>query len=473
MKYDVVLVGAGPTGIFAAYELMKKAPKLKVLLIDGGHDIYNRKCPILQKKITKCPKNKKGYAGCFPACSMTAGFGGSGAYSDGKFNITSEFGGWMTDYLSDEEVLELIRYVDSINLSHGAPKEVTNPHTKEVFDIERRAAAAGLKLLRSEVRHLGTEVNLKVLANIYEEMKGHIDFLFKQSVVDVIVEDETIKGVILENGDIIETTYLSLAVGRSGASWLHDTLEKHDIEFTNNKVDVGVRVETNNIIMDEINRYLYEGKFIYNTSVGTTVRTFCSNPSGHVVIENHQGVMVCNGHSYSDQKLGSQNTNFALLVSNEFDEPFKDPNQYAIELSNLANKLSNGSVIVQKYGDIIKGRRSTIKRISEGFVKPTLKEAVPGDLGLVLPYNIMKSLIEMMEALNKITPGIVSDHTLFYGIEAKFYSDRPKVNNHFETKIHNLYVGGDGAGITRGLAQAGANGVKIARSIIAKAKENK
>ena len=256
-----------------------------------------------------------------------------------------------------------------------------------------------------------------------------------------------------------------LGVGRGGSAWLSETLSKYGIEFKNNRVDLGVRVETNDIIMDEINKHLYEGKFLYNTSVGTVVRTFCSNPSGHVVIENYDGVMVCNGHAYNDQVLGSKNTNFALLVSQEFDEPFKDPNEFALEISHLANKLSNGSVIVQKYGDIKKGRRSTQKRIDEGFVKPTLKEAVPGDLGLVLPYNVMKSLIEMVEALNYVTPGIASDHTLFYGVEAKFYSDRPVVDNKFETKIKNLYVGGDGAGITRGLAQAGANGVKIARCI--------
>lgn len=468
MKYDVILVGAGPMGIYGAYELMKKAPNLKVLLIDKGRDIYKRKCPILEGKIVKCPLTINGKRGCKPACSMTAGFGGSGAYSDGKFNITSEFGGWMTDYLDDNEVIDLIKYVDNINLSHGAPTEITDPYNKEIFEIERKGIAVGLKLLKGQVRHLGTEVNLKVLENIYEEMKDKIDFIFEQAVKDIIVMDNTVKGVQLENGTIYEGNYVVLGVGRNGSEWLTSTLSKYDVKFINNRVDVGVRVETNNIVMEEINRKLYEGKFIYNTSVGTQVRTFCSNPSGHVVVENHNGVTLCNGHSYNDSKLGSDNTNFALLVSQEFDEPFKDPNEYAYEISKLANKLAGGGVIVQKYGDVKKGRRSTLKRIQEGFVKPTLKEAVPGDLGLVLPYNFMKSLIEMVEALDKVTPGIASDHTLFYGVEAKFYSDRPIVTNEFETSIKNLYVGGDGAGITRGLAQAGANGVKIARVIINK-----
>ena len=467
-KYDVILVGAGPAGIFCAYELMLKSPELSVLLIDKGHTIYDRKCPILLKKIDKCPRNKKGFAACSPSCSMTSGFGGCGAYSDGKFNITNEFGGWMGEYLPDEEVLDLINYVDQINLKHGAHPELTNPYTKEVYDIEKRGISVGLKLLRSQVRHLGTEVNLQILKNIYEELNKHIDFLFKQDVKDIIVEDNTVKGVKLADKEIY-ADYVMLGVGRGGSAWLSETLSKYGIEFKNNRVDLGVRVETNDIIMDEINKHLYEGKFLYNTSVGTVVRTFCSNPSGHVVIENYDGVMVCNGHAYNDQVLGSKNTNFALLVSQEFDEPFKDPNEFALEISHLANKLSNGSVIVQKYGDIKKGRRSTQKRIDEGFVKPTLKEAVPGDLGLVLPYNVMKSLIEMVEALNYVTPGIASDHTLFYGVEAKFYSDRPVVDNKFETKIKNLYVGGDGAGITRGLAQAGANGVKIARCIGEKA----
>lgn len=470
-KYDVIIVGAGPMGIFTAYELMRKAPQCQVLLIDKGHDITARKCPILAGLIQQCPQNKEGYSGCKPACSMTCGFGGSGAYSDGKFNITNEFGGWMNEYLSDQEILELIKYVDEINLKHGAPKETTNPNSVKVYEIEKKSIAAGLKLLRSEVRHLGTEVNLKVLESINLEMKNHIDYLFKTAVIDILVEDGQVRGVITDQKEMILADTVVLGVGRGGSDWLNKTLSRHGIQFFNNRVDIGVRVETNDIIMDEINEFLYEGKFMYNTSVGTKVRTFCSNPSGHVVIENWDGIMVCNGHAYHDQSLGSRNTNFALLVSHEFDEPFKDPNEYAREISHLANKLSGGSVIVQKFGDIIKGRRSTKKRIAEGFVKPTLSEAVPGDLALILPYKTMKSLIEMVEALDHVTPGIANDHTLFYGVEAKFYSDRVEVNSQFETKIQHLFVGGDGAGITRGLAQAGANGIKVARVIAERCKK--
>ena len=465
-KYDVIIVGAGPMGIFTAYELMTKAPQLKVLLVDKGHDLEGRKCPILGGIIQQCPQDKTGYSGCKPACSMTSGFGGSGAYSDGKFNITNEFGGWMSEYLHEDEVLSLIKYVDSINLNHGAPQETTDPNSLKVYEIEKKSIAAGLKLLRSEVRHLGTEVNLKVLASINKTLKEKIDFLFKTTIIDLIIENNKVVGVITDKDEKIYAEMVSLGIGRGGSDWLNKTLSRYGIRFFNNRVDIGVRVETNDIIMDEINKYLYEGKFIYNTSVGTKVRTFCSNPSGHVVVENWDGIMVCNGHAYHDLKLGSRNTNFALLVSHEFDEPFKDPNEYAREISKLANKLSGGGVIVQKYGDIIKGRRSTVKRIAEGFVKPTLKEAVPGDLGLILPYKTMKSLIEMIEALDHVTPGIANDHTLFYGVEAKFHSDRVEVNNEFETKITNLFVGGDGAGITRGLAQAGANGIKVARIII-------
>jgi uncharacterized FAD-dependent dehydrogenase len=478
-NYDVIVVGAGPAGIFTCYELTLKMPEANVLLIDKGHDIYKRNCPILQKKIEKCPPaaGKKDYAGCLPACSITNGFGGAGAYSDGKFNITSEFGGWMTDYLPDSQVVDLIKYVDEINLKHGATDSITDPLTDKVREIERRGYAAGLKLLRAQVRHLGTEQNLEILKNIFEYLREKVDMVFKTEVEDLITEKTSdghvARGILLKNGETITADKVVVAPGRDGSKWLTQMLKNRRLRMINNQVDVGVRVETSNIVMEEINEHLYEGKFIFNTSVGTTVRTFCSNPSGHVVVENHSGIMLANGHAYKDPKLGSNNTNFALLVSHTFAEPFDKPNEYAHEVSRLANALSNGGIIVQKYGDLLKGRRSTEKRIKEGFLEPTLKEAVPGDLGLVLPYNTLKSLIEMTEALNHVTPGLASEHTLFYGVEAKFYSARPKLNNRFETEISGLYVGGDGAGITRGLAQASACGVWIARDIVEKMKGKK
>ena len=426
----------------------------------------NRHCPIKEKKIKSCPIIKNNEPGCLPACSITAGFGGAGAYSDGKFNITSEFGGWLTNYLSTDEVEDIIQYVDNLYLKHGATKEITDPTTDKVKEIEHRGYAVGLKLLRAKVRHLGTEENLRIMTEMSTKLKEHIDMLFKTAVKEVLVEDNRAKGVILENGEVINAKKVVLAPGRDGSAWLTKVLKKHGLELYNNQVDIGVRVETSNIVMEEINNNLYEGKFIYNTSVGTKVRTFCSNPSGHVVIENHSGTMLANGHAYHDPKLGSKNTNFALFVSHTFSEPFNEPNEFAHEVSRLANKLSNGSVMVQRYGDIKRGRRTTEKRLKEGYTVPTLKEAVPGDLGLVLPYNTMKSIIEMIEALDKVTPGIANEHTLLYGVEAKFYSARPKVREGFECEIDDLYVAGDGAGLTRGLAQAGANGIIVARHII-------
>lgn len=473
-SYDVIVVGAGPAGIFTCYELTLKMPEARILLIDKGHDIYQRSCPILSKKIEKCPPavGRKEFAGCLPACSITNGFGGAGAYSDGKFNITSEFGGWMTDYLPDSQVIDLIKYVDGINLQHGATNTITDPMTQQVRDIERRGYAVGLKLLRAQVRHLGTEQNLKILKSIYEYLKEKIDMAYKTEVQDLITEKIpegfVVKGVQLKSGESLYAEKVVISPGRDGSVWLANLLKSRRLKMINNQVDIGVRVETSNIVMEEINEHLYEGKFTFNTSVGTRVRTFCSNPSGHVVVENHSGIMLANGHAYKDPKLGSSNTNFALLVSHTFSDPFDEPNEYAHEVSRLANSLSSGGLIIQKYGDILKGRRSTEKRIKEGFLEPTLKEAVPGDLGLALPYNTMKSLIEMTEALNHVTPGLASEHTLFYGVEAKFYSARPKLNDRFESEISGLYVGGDGAGITRGLAQAGACGVWIARDIVEK-----
>jgi Uncharacterized FAD-dependent dehydrogenases len=467
-KYDVVVVGAGPAGIMACYEFYLKNPDLKIVLLDKGQDIKMRRCPIKEKKIKQCPIIKDDMPGCLPACSITCGFGGAGAYSDGKFNITSEFGGWLTDYLDNNDVEELIRYVDSLYLEHGATKDITDPTTLKIKEIEHRGYAVGLKLLRARVRHLGTEENLRIMTSMRELLSKHIDIRFQTTVEDIIVENNKVKGVILENKETIFSDNVILGPGREGATWLNQCLKKHGLDLYNNQVDIGVRVETSNIVMNEINDHLYEGKFIYNTTVGTRVRTFCSNPSGHVVIENHNGTMLVNGHAYHDPKLGSSNTNFALLVSHVFSQPFNQPNEFAHEISSLANKLSDGSVIVQRYGDIKRGRRTTLKRLKEGYTQPTLLEATPGDLGLVLPYNTMQSIIEMIEALDHVTPGIANEHTLLYGVEAKFYSARPKVKAGFETEINNLYVTGDGAGLTRGLAQAGANGVYVARHIINK-----
>ena len=469
MKYDIIIVGAGPSGYMCAYELAKKNPELKILLLDRGKNIYERRCPVLEHKIDRCPVNQKGYRECYPACSITSGFGGAGAYSDGKFNITTEFGGWLTDYISPEELMDLINYVDEVNLSFGATNVITNPDTPKVREIELRAMSVGVKLLRSKVRHLGTEENLKILSRIYDSLKDKIDMKFGTKVVDIVVENNEIKGVKIDNGDIYEGRYAVLGVGREGSKWITELFDRYKIPMSQTQVDVGVRVECPNIVMEEINNSLYEGKFIYKTSVGSTVRTFCSNPGGHVVMENYEGVVNVNGHSYNDSKLSSNNTNFALLVSHHFEEPFKKPNEYALKVSSLANQLACGSVIVQKYGDIKLGRRSTVKRIAEGFVRPTLKEAVPGDLALALPYKTMRSIIEMIEVLDHITPGIATEHTLLYGVEAKYYSAHPNMSNELEVEgIANLYVAGDGAGLTRGLAQASACGVYIARNIIRK-----
>lgn len=471
-RYDYIVVGAGPAGIFACYELTLKSPDSRILLLEKGNDIFHRRCPIIEGKIQFCPlPGNKTHPGCLPACSIINGFGGAGAWSDGKFNITTEFGGWLTDYLSPAQVLNLVEYVDSINLKHGATTEITDPNTRTVRRIETRAYAAGLKLLRARVRHLGTEYNLQILKSVFEYLQDRVDMRFCSEVADITTvgeaESRRVTGVVTKDGESFASDHVFIAPGRDGSSWLTDIMHRRKLAMFNNQVDVGVRVETADVVMAEINSQLYEGKFLYNTSLGTQVRTFCSNPSGHVVVENHSGVMAANGHAYHDPNLGSGNTNFALLVSHKFTEPFDRPNEYAREICRRANELSGGGIIIQKFGDIMRGRRSTEKRIKESFVEPTLKEAVPGDLGLVLPYTTMKSLIEMTHALDRVTPGIASEHTLFYGVEAKFYSARPKLTPDLATQIKGLFCGGDGAGITRGLAQASASGVWAARSMLA------
>jgi len=472
MTYDLIIVGAGPAGIFAAYEAVKLKPSSQILILERGHNIYNRNCPILQGKSKFCPLpkgDKEGKAaGCLPACSITSGFGGAGAYSDGKFNVTSEFGGWLGEYMPASKLLDLIGYVDSINLSHGAPSQITDPNTEEVMRLEKQAYGAGMKLLRAKVRHLGTEVNLQVLKSIFDWLQDKVEMQFKIEASDIITHADKKKavGVITTDGTIYKAKNILIAPGRDGSAWLAEILLKRGISVSCNQVDVGVRAEVSDIIMKDINDHLYEAKLLFNSSTGMVVRTFCANPSGHVVVENHSGIMAANGHAYFDPKYGSQNTNFALLVSHKFTRPFNKPNEYAREICKRANDLSNGGVIIQRFGDLSKGRRSTENRIQEGFLEPTLKEAVPGDLGLVLPYNTLKSIVEMAHALDKVCPGFASDHTLFYGVEAKFYSARPELNTNLQTKIEGLYCAGDGAGITRGLAQAGAAGVHAARAIM-------
>ncbi|KYP81611.1 NAD(P)/FAD-dependent oxidoreductase [Ferroacidibacillus organovorans] len=469
-NYDVIIVGAGPAGLYAAYEFTRKAPHAKVLLIDKGVEAKYRHCPIMELKIDKCPPaNKiKTYASCWPACGVINGAGGAGSFSDGKFNITSEFGGYLTEYLSSSTVLELIRYVDAINLGHGAPGAITDPTTPAVAMIERRAVAAGLKLLRAQVRHIGTDNNLRLMNEIFAYLEKHIEMRFRSFVEDILVDENHIKGVVLRDGTELRAPNVLLAPGRDGSTWLSELLRRHHVKMTNNQVDIGVRVETTNVVMQEINEHLYEGKFIYHSpSTGLRVRTFCSNPSGHVVVENHTGIMAANGHAYKEPSMGSSNTNFALLVSHRFTEPFNRPNEFARQICTHANELSDGSIIVQRYGDLLKGRRSTRERLAEGFVEPTLKEAVPGDLGLVLPYKTMLALHEMIRALDHVTPGIAQEHTLFYGVEAKFYAARAEVNAHLQTKIEGLYCAGDGPGLTRGIAQAASSGVYVARHITA------
>ncbi|GGJ10170.1 FAD-dependent oxidoreductase [Alicyclobacillus cellulosilyticus] len=467
--YDVVIVGAGPAGLYAAYEFTLKAPSAKVLLIEKGVEAKYRHCPIMEGKIDKCPPPNriKTYASCWPACGVINGAGGAGSFSDGKFNITAEFGGFLTDYLPPSQVLDLIHYVDAINLRHGAPDTITDPTTEAVARIERRAAGAGLKLLRARVRHIGTDRNLELMTSIFDYLSQRIEIRFRTFVEDLLLHDGRIAGVRTRDGEEIRAKNVILAPGRDGATWLSDLFKRYGLRMTNNQVDIGVRVETSNVIMQEINEHLYEGKFIFNSpSTGLRVRTFCANPSGYVVVENHTGVMAANGHAYKDPKLASPNTNFALLVSHRFTEPFDRPNEFARQICRHANELSNGSIIIQKYGDLLKGRRSTPERIREGFIEPTLKEAVPGDLGLVLPYKTMVALMEMIEALNHVTPGIASEHTLFYGVEAKFYAARADVDRRLQTKIQGLYCAGDGPGISRGISQAASSGVYVARNII-------
>lgn len=466
-KYDVIIVGAGPSGIFSAYKLKKEKPDLDILLIEKGRDIKKRICP---KRVTKV------CVGCKP-CSITTGFAGAGAYSDGKLSLSPEVGGNLPSILGFERAKELIKEADNVYLGFGADSEVYGEHISDrIKEIKRKAIESDLKLLECPVRHLGTEEGYR----IYGELQKHllevgVEIQFNTMTKDILIEDGKIIGIELENTkqEKIYADDVILAVGREGAHWLEKICNKHGIDTKVGTVDIGVRVEVRDEVMREINETMYEGKFIYYTpTFDDKVRVFCSNPSGEVSTEYYDdNLAVVNGHAYKSDDLKTENTNFALLVSLNFTEPFKSPIDYGKDIAKLGNLLSDNKIIVQRYGDFKRGRRSTEDRMMRNNIIPTLKDSVPGDLSLVLPYRIMMDIKEMIEALDKVSPGMASDETLLYGVEVKFYSNSVQVDKTFETNIKNLYTIGDGAGITRGLQQASANGLEVANNILKKRDE--
>lgn len=454
--YDAVILGCGEAGIFAAYELAKLRPDLKVLALDQGRDIYSRSCPIVAGKVKECIH-------C-AVCDTMCGFGGAGAFSDGKFNFTTQFGGWLTDFMAPETVMELIEYVDSVNVAHGATTEVYSTQTPEAKALERKALAHDLHLLQARCKHLGTENNLRILTNIYEGLMDKVEFRFNTAVEAIDREGDGYR-LALAKGEEISCRCLLAAPGRSGAEWFSKQCQRLGIKLINNQVDIGVRVELPAAVFEHITDVVYESKLVYRTKqYGDQVRTFCMNPYGHVVAENVEGINTVNGHSYADPALRSENTNFALLVSNRFTSPFNEPYRYGKHIASLSNMLAGG-VLVQRFGDLVEGIRTNDHRLGHSFVRPTLTAAVPGDLSLALPKRQLDDIIEMIYALDKIAPGTANYDTLLYGAEVKFYSARLELSGELETALPGLFAAGDGAGVTRGLAQAGASGIQAARAI--------
>ncbi len=452
MKYDVIIVGAGPGGIFAAYELMQKKPELKVAVFEAGHSLGKRHCPIDGQKVKSCINCK--------SCSIMSGFGGAGAFSDGKYNITNDFGGTLYERIGKKQALELMRYVDEINLCHGG--EGTKLYSTAGTRFKTLCIQNDLHLLDASVRHLGTDINYIVLENIYNELKEKVQFFFDAPVSSVKVLEKGYQVNCAE--EVYECAQCIISVGRSGSKWMENTCRELDIPTHSNRVDIGVRVELPAAVFAHLTDELYESKIVYRTAqYGDKVRTFCMNPRGAVVSENTNGIITVNGHSYEDPSKQTENTNFALLVSKQFSEPFKDSNGYGESIARLSNMLGGG-VIVQRFGDLIRGRRSTPSRIEDAFITPTLS-ATPGDLSLVLPKRILDGIIEMIYALDKVAPGTANDDTLLYGVEVKFYNMEVEVNDNLESRYEGLYVIGDGSGITHSLSHASASGVFVARQI--------
>ena len=455
MNYDVIIIGAGPGGIFSAFELMRVKPELKVAVFEAGHALDKRHCPIDGEKIKTC-------IGC-KSCSIMSGFGGAGAFSDGKYNITNDFGGTLYEYIGKSKALELMRYVDEINMRYGG--EGTKLYSTAGTRFKKLCIQNNLHLLNASVRHLGTDVNYVVLENLYADLKDKVDFFF-DTPVERVTAIEGGYGVHLK-----DKTYTCkdcvISVGRIGSKWMERVCRELEIPTKSNRVDIGVRVELPAEVFSHLTDELYESKIVYRTEkYGDLVRTFCMNPKGAVVNENTNGIITVNGHSYEDPARQTENTNFALLVAKHFSEPFKDSNGYGESIARLSNMLGGG-VIVQRFGDLIRGRRSTPNRIEEAFVTPTLN-ATPGDLSLVLPKRILDGIIEMIYALDKVAPGTANDDTLLYGVEVKFYNMEVEVNDKLESRYKGLYIIGDGSGITHSLSHASASGVHVARSIAGK-----
>ena len=451
--YDVIIIGAGPGGIFSAYELMKQDENLKIAVFDAGHSLEQRHCPIDGEKVKSC-------IGC-KTCAIMNGFGGAGAFSDGKYNITNDFGGTLYEYIGRQKALELMKYVDTINMSHGG--EGTKMYSTAGTDLKKVCLQNKLKLLDASVRHLGTDVNYVVLKNLYDEMKDHMDFSFDAPVEKIQVKED---GYLVSTKDAeYACKKCIVSVGRSGSKWMETVCEDLKIPTKSNRVDIGVRVELPAVIFSHLTDELYESKIVYRTEkFEDNVRTFCMNPYGIVVNENTNGIVTVNGHSYDSPDLRTENTNFALLVAKHFSEPFKDSNGYGESIARLSNMLGGG-VIVQRFGDLVRGRRSNQKRIEEGLVTPTLS-ATPGDLSLVLPKRILDGIMEMIYALDKIAPGTANDDTLLYGVEVKFYNMEVELDENLQSRYPGLYIIGDGSGVTHSLSHASASGVYVARHIL-------